>query len=143
MPTVEDILMTKGPDVLVAGPDDSVLTAAKLMAQTNVGSVIIKKEPKRGGAKTNGPAAGEGAIAGIFTERDLLCKVVAKGKDPAEVKLSQVMSSPVRTCRLSDDFQACVQIMARDRIRHLAVVEEGALVGVISIRDVLAAHAMK
>ena len=138
MPTVEDILMTKGPDVVVAGADDTVLTAAKLMAQANVGSVIVKRQPASGRAAGEGGAAG-GGIAGIFTERDLLCKVVAKGKDPAQVKLSQVMSKPVKTCRLSDDFQACVETMHREKIRHLAVVEEDALVGVISIRDFLAA----
>ena len=122
MSTVEDILMTKGPDVLVAGPEDTVFEAARVMAQGKVGSVIVKDGD---------------AIVGIFTEQDLLCRVVAKSKNPADVKLADVMTCPVKTCQLSDAVQTCVNIFAEERIRHLAVVDDGVLVGLISIRDVL------
>ena len=122
MSTVEDVLMTKGPDVLVASPDDTVFEAARVMAQGKVGSVVVKEGD---------------AIVGIFTERDLLCRVVAKAKNPAEVTLADVMTCPVRTCQLSDSVQTCVDIFAEERIRHLAVVDGGVLVGLVSVRDVL------
>jgi signal-transduction protein with cAMP-binding, CBS, and nucleotidyltransferase domain len=77
-------------------------------------------------------------ILGIFTERDLLRRVVAAGKDPSTVVLREVMSSPIKTCRLADDLLACASIMKRTNIRHLAVVEDGRLVGLIGLRDVLA-----
>ena len=125
MPTVEDVLMTKGPDVIVADLDDTVLEVCRVMAQGKVGSVIVKDGD---------------AIVGIFTERDLLCKVIARGKDPASVAMSEVMSSPVKTCRLSDDFQTCAAAFAGSHIRHMAVVEEGALVGIIGVRDILGAQ---
>ncbi len=126
MTTVEDVLMAKGPDVIVAPPQATVLEAAQLMTKANVGSVIVREG---------------GGILGIFTERDLLRKVVAAGRDPADTALQEVMSSPVKTCRLADGLLACAAVMRRDNIRHLAVVEEGRLVGLIGLRDVLAAQA--
>ncbi len=122
MATVEDILMIKGPDVIVASPGSTVMEAATLMAEANVGSVIIRTE---------------GKVEGIFTERDLLRRVVTTGKDPNTVLLSEVMSSPVKSCRLADDIRHCAEMLNDRHIRHLAVIEEGALVGLISFRDVL------
>ena len=124
MTTVEDILMVKGPDVIVAAPTSTVFEAAKLMAEGNVGSVIVRSE---------------GQVLGIFTERDLLRRVIAPGKDPAGVTLSEVMTSPVKSCRLSDDIHTCAQLLKDSRIRHLAVIECGALVGLIGLRDINAA----
>ena len=86
MKTVEDILMVKGPDVLVIDSDSTVLEAAELMARANVGSVIVREG---------------GSPVGIFTERDLLRRIVAQHKDPASILLSTVMSSPVKSCRLT------------------------------------------
>ncbi len=122
MPTVEDILMAKGPDVIVIEPSATVFEAARLMADGRVGSVIVRQD---------------GRVAGIFTERDLLQRVVAAGKDPARVTLAEVMSSPVRSCRLSDDVADCAKMLRESNIRHLAVIEDDALVGVVGLRDVL------
>jgi CBS domain-containing protein len=123
MPKVEDFLMKKGPDVIVPSPETTVHEAAKMMCEANVGSVIIKSSDK---------------IEGIFTERDLLRKVVTPGKDPAETTLADVMSSPVLTTSLDTDA-ATLPVIFRDKhIRHLAVTEEDALVGMISGRDLLA-----
>jgi len=124
MATVEDVLMTTGPEVIVAGPTTTAAEAARLMDEARVGSVIVKDGDR---------------IAGIFTERDLLSRVVAKGGRPDEVKLSEVMSSPVRTCRLGDEVDACLQTLSGHHIRHLAVVEQGVLVGVLGLRDLLTA----
>ena len=126
MITVEDILMGKGPDIIVASSTTTVLEAAKLMAEDNIGSVIIRDDDE---------------ILGIFTERDLLRRVVAAGKDPSTIVLADVMSSPVNACRLDDDVRKCARVLSETNTRHLAVVEEGALVGLISLRDVQAAQA--
>ncbi len=125
MKTVEDILMVKGPDVLVIDSDSTVLEAAELMAHANVGSVIVREG---------------GAPVGIFTERDLLRRIVAGHKDPASTQLSAVMSLPVKICSLSDEICECARVMDESHIRHLAVIEDGALIGVISQRDVQAAQ---
>jgi len=125
MSTVEDILMVKGPDVVVAGPDNTVEEAAKMMCQANVGSVIVKDDD---------------AIAGIFTERDMLARVVAEGLDSKDVKLIDVMSSPVKTCTLEDSVESCADIFKQAYVRHLAVVDEGVLIGVIGLRDVMHAQ---
>ena len=122
MLTVEDILMVKGPDVVVAGPDNTVEEAAQIMRKANVGSVIVKDDD---------------AIAGIFTERDVLARVVAEGLNPKIVKLAEVMSSPVRTCGLDDSVTSCAENFQRDNIRRLAVVEDGALIGLVGLRDVM------
>ncbi len=123
MVTVENILMTKGPDVIVASPEDNVMDAAKMMAQANVGAVIIRDSDQ---------------IKGIFTERDLLHCIAAGKKDLAATLLGQVMSSPVKSCRLTDDVRQCAEVLQQGHIRHLAVNEDGVLVGVIGLRDLLA-----
>ncbi len=125
MITVEEILMLKGPDVIIASSGDTVQDAAKLMGQANVGSVIIKDG---------------GQVTGIFTERDLLKRVVSKAMDTSKVKLGEVMSSPVRSCNLSHTVFDCIGMLTDEHIRHLAVIEDGALVGVIGLRDVMSAQ---
>ncbi len=122
MITDEEILMTKGPDVIVATSSSTVLEAAKMMAEANVGSIIIRDGEE---------------VVGIFTERDLLRRVTAHQKDPCSLLVADVMSSPVKSCRLNDDLQQCAKIFADSHIRHLAVIEEGALVGLIGLRDIL------
>ena len=122
MKTVEDILMAKGSDVLVLLPMATVLEAVRLMAEAHVGSVVIRQDDQ---------------VAGLFTERDLLRRVVAASKDPATTQLADVMSSPVQTCRLSEDLEDCARRMGEQKIRHLVVVEQDALVGLISLRDIL------
>ena len=125
MSTIANILMVKGPDVIVAGPNSTVMDAARLMAEANVGSVIVKDGDE---------------LLGIFTERDLLRRVVVRGKAPDATPLSDVMSAPLKTCGLEDSVQDVVDCLTREHIRHLAVVEDGALVGAISLRDVMAAQ---
>ena len=122
MKTVEDILMAKGSEVIVSAPTETVLSAARLMSEAHVGSVVIRQD---------------GRVLGLFTERDLLRRVVAAEKDPAATRLADVMSSPVQTCRLGDDLQDCAGRMSEQKIRHLVVVEQDALVGMISLRDIL------
>lgn len=125
MATIEDILMVKGPDVIIASPDTTVRETAVLMSQANVGSVIVKSGSD---------------VMGIFTERDVLQRVVAQGLDPATVKLEEVMSSPVRSCTLSDDVSQVATRLTSEHIRHLAVIEDGALIGMVGLRDIMASE---
>ncbi len=124
MPTIEDILMVKGPDVIVASPETSVAEATAMMSRANVGSIVIKDD---------------GVVAGIFTERDLLKRVVAAGKDPT-TPLSDVMSSPVRSCSLDDSVVNIATELRGAHIRHMAVIEDDALVGLVGLRDVMASE---
>ncbi len=124
MLTVEDILLIKGPDVMVATSTITVLEATRQMAEAGVGSVVIED------------SAG---ADGIFTERDLLKRVVVVGRDPATTLLSEVMSSPVATCSLSTTVRDALNGMFEKHFRHLVVQEDGGLVGLIGVRDVLAA----
>ncbi|MCD4826022.1 MAG: CBS domain-containing protein [Phycisphaerae bacterium] len=122
MATVEDILMTKGPDVIVAAPSTTVHEAVTMMCEANVGSVVIKDG---------------GDVQGIFTERDLLRRVVAPGRSTETTELSEVMSGPIASVGLATDVRTCSNTFATKHIRHLAVMEEGTLLGMISLRDVL------
>ncbi len=125
MPNVEDVLMVKGPDVVVAGADCTVQQAANMMHQANVGSVIVRNH---------------GAILGIVTERDMVGRVLAKGLDASAAKLGDVMSSPVKTCGLGDSMDLCMERFQRDHIRRLVVVADGMLLGLIRMRDVIGAQ---
>ena len=125
MSTVEDILMVKGPDVMVASSDTTVRQAVALISQANVGSIIVKDGPD---------------VKGIFTERDVLQRAVAKGRDPETTVLADVMSSPVKSCSLSDNVSDIAGMLTGEHIRHLAVIEDGALYGLVGLRDVMAAE---
>ncbi len=124
MLTVEDILLAKGPDVMVATSTTTVLEATRQMAEAGVGSVVIEDNA---------------GADGIFTERDLLKRVVVAGRDPAATLLSEVMSSPVATCSLSTTVRDALNRMFEKHFRHLVVQEDGGLIGLIGVRDVLAA----
>jgi len=101
-----------------------VLEAAEQMAESGVGSVVIEDSS---------------GADGIFTERDLLQRVVVAGRDPVATPLSEVMTSPVATCSTSTTVRDAQAIMFEQHIRHLVVEEDGGLVGLIGVRDVLAA----
>jgi CBS domain-containing protein len=120
MTTVYDVLMHKGSDVISALPETTVRQAAQKMIQANVGCILVEQDEK---------------VIGIFTERDLLRRVVDAGRDPNTTTLREVMSSPVEMCCPQDDLKVCVGIMMASKFRHLCVVDNGEPVGVISLRD--------
>lgn len=121
---VRDILvrevMSKKPKV--GGPDMSVQEAARSMRSAKVGSLIIIED---------------GHAIGILTERDILNKVVAEGKLPSELKVSDVMSSPVVTAKPDDKVSAAAKRMSQMRLRRLPVVDGGELVGMLTENDIL------
>jgi CBS domain-containing protein len=121
MSTVESILLEKGSDVIGLVDTTTVREAVDKMIEANVGCLIVE--------------ANEKAI-GIFTERDLLRRVVGADKDPASTLISEVMTSPVSSCKPSDDVSECFKILSTSQFRHLLVLDNEEPVGVISLRDV-------
>ncbi len=125
MATVQEVLTTKGSEVVKLGADESVLTAARLMNERGIGGVVVTEA---------------GKMVGIFTERDVLRRVVAEQRDPATTTLRDVMTSPVMTCRPEATLEECVAFITAKRIRHLPVVGEEGLCGIITSGDILASR---
>jgi len=123
MATLGDLLATKGHGVTAVQPSDTVLQAANLMNDRNIGGVVVLDGDR---------------LAGIFTERDVLRRVVAQTLDPAETPVAEVMTTPVITCRPDLTLEDCAAIMTTRNVRHLPVQDGGELVGVVTIRDLLA-----
>lgn len=123
MATVLDILAKKGGDVIAVSPDATVLDAAELMNQRGIGGLVV----------TEG-----GRAVGIFTERDILRRVVAQRRDPAATRVADVMSAPVASCGPDTTVEACAAFMTEKRIRHLPVTSGQKLAGMVTIGDVLA-----
>ena len=117
-----DILRRKGNLVIAVSPDSSVLDALKLMADKNVGGVLVMKDEK---------------LIGIFTERDYARKIILKGKSSADSSIRDVMVSNLITITPENDLNECMKLMTDKTIRHLPVMEEGKVVGLISIGDVV------
>ena len=122
MSTVADILQGKQRDVLQIGGDASVLDAVKAMVEANVGSLLV----------TDG-----GEIAGIVTERDYLRRAALAGRADDATPVREIMSAPVICVTPETSIEECMALMTERRIRHVPVVDGGALVGMISIGDLV------
>jgi len=122
MPTISDILSIKGGMVLSVDQDETVYDAISLMSEVNIGAVLVQHDD---------------AIAGIFTERDYLQKVVLDHKSSQDTPVKEVMTSPVISAEPGDSVQHCLETMTSCHCRHLPVVEAGKLLGIISIGDLV------
>ena len=122
MSTVSEILEHKGGMVLSVNTDETVFDAISLMAQVNIGAVLVQ----------NGDA-----ISGIFTERDYLQKIALKSLSSQETRVGDVMTSPVISADPGDSIQQCMETMTTCHCRHLPVVENGKLLGIVSIGDLV------
>ncbi|MGB5291371.1 MAG: CBS domain-containing protein [Lysobacterales bacterium] len=122
MSKVSQILEHKGAMVLSVDIDDTVLAAISLMAQVNIGAVLVQKDD---------------TISGIFTERDYLQKIALKSRSSEETKVGDVMTTPVISADPNDSIQQCMETMTTCHCRHLPVVEEGKLLGIVSIGDLV------
>lgn len=124
MASVRDLLDSKGTAVYSIGPDGPVLDAIKAMAERRVGALLVMKS---------------GELVGIVSERDYARKVILLGRSSSDTPVSQIMSSPVHTVTSKRSVQDCMRLMTEHRMRHLPVVENGRVIGVVSIGDLVKA----
>ncbi len=123
METVRDLLARKHGDVLTVSPESTVLDAAQMMNQREVGSVLVMQD---------------GNLVGIFTERDLMRRVVAKDLLPGNTRVGDVMTTSLVTCAPEAKVVDCNTMMSERRIRHLPVIDLGGVLGVVTTGDLLA-----
>jgi len=121
--TVESILKHKGGDVVTVGPDESIEATASLLFARKIGAVIVKDA--------------SGGVVGVLSERDIVRGVAQGGSSCLARPVKDFMSGHVVSCRLHDTIIEVMGRMTDRRIRHLPVIEDGKLVGMISIGDVV------
>ena len=122
MVQVKQLLGRKGHEVWSVDADEPVLEAIQMMADKHVGAL---------------PVTRGGELVGVVSERDYARKVVLLGRSSAETQVWQIMSAPVVTAAPEDGIRHCMQVMTEKRIRHLPVVEDGRMIGMISIGDLV------
>jgi CBS domain-containing protein len=128
MPTVQDILSHKGDEVATIDRNMTVIDAAQLMNARRIGSVVVLEGRE---------------VIGIFTERDILVRVVAARRNPETTPVSEVMTAPVVCCTPEADLQECKALVTNRRLRHIPVVDDGCLVGIVTSGDILAREAFE
>jgi|SRR5690606_35204873 len=122
MKKVSSILDRKGKNVISISPLSSVFDALKIMAENNIGSVVVLHN---------------GSYAGIITERDYSRKVILKGKHSTDTKVAEIMTADLPRVAPDDSIEHCMQLMSDRNIRYLPVFESEELKGIISIHDVI------
>jgi CBS domain-containing protein len=121
--TVRRILRVKGGQIISVAPDATVLEALNVLKQHRIGAVLVME--------------GKDAIAGVLSERDIVRALPDRGAGLLHMKVSELMTRAVITCAPSDSLDQVMALMTEKRIRHLPVVENKRLLGVISIGDVV------
>lgn len=122
MATVRQLLSTKGSAVWSVSPNSTVFAALELMAEKNIGAVLVMQDDE---------------LVGIFSERDYARKVILHGKSSHHTTVSDLMTQKVYFVKPNRSLSACLRLMTERRIRHLPVMENGNLVGIITIGDVV------
>jgi CBS domain-containing protein len=120
--SVGGILASKGSAVWSIAPNAIVFDAIQLMAEKNVGAL---------------PVVEDGKLVGIISERDYTRKVILKGKSSKETPIKDIMTQELLTVRPSDSISECMHLMTDKRVRHLPVIEEDKMVGLVSIGDLV------
>lgn len=120
--TVNDILKTKGNEVWTTTPECTVFEALRLMGEKNIGALV---------------ALQDGKVVGVLSERDYSRKVVLRGRTSRDTLVGDILSFPAVTVEPGDPIEKCMQLMTGRRIRHLPVVKDGELAGLISIGDLV------
>jgi CBS domain-containing protein len=121
--TVKAILSRKGGDVVTIAPTATLNTAVQLLAERRIGAIVV-----------TGP---DNRVAGILSERDIVRTLAARGPAALDENVAAVMTRKVTTCTEADTVAVIMESMTEGKFRHLPVVEQGRLVGVISIGDVV------
>jgi CBS domain-containing protein len=119
---VNDILRRKGNQVVSIPPHATVLDALRLMADKNLGALLIMDDNR---------------LAGIFTERDYARKIILLGRNSKDTPITEVMTANVRTITVETDISECMKMMTEKTIRHLPVMESESVIGIVSIGDVV------
>jgi CBS domain-containing protein len=119
---VADVLLRKGSNITTVSPETTVLEALHIMADQNIGSVMVLQD---------------GHYLGIVTERDYSRKVVLNGKSSTDTKVREIMSSDLPRVTANDSVEYCMQLMSDKNIRYLPVFDEDQVTGIISINDVV------
>ena len=122
MKKVLDILKRKGRDVVTISADTTVLDALKLMAEKNIGSVVIEEDSE---------------YLGLLTERDYARKVILLGRSSSETPVREIMSTGLPRIVPESSIETCMHIMSESNIRYLPVFRDDQLCGIISITDVI------
>ncbi len=122
MTSVAQLLSTKGKDVWTIAPDETVFDALHLMADKNVGALVVVEDDH---------------VAGIFSERDYARKVILEDRCSKDTRIREIMSSKVICVKPEQTTQECMALMTQKHARHLPVVEDDRLVGLVSIGDVV------
>lgn len=122
MITVRQLLKTKGNGIWHISPNASTYNALQLLSEKEIGAL---------------PVVDEGKLVGIFSERDYARKVILKGRSSLDTPVSEVMTSKVLTVQLNETMEECMELMTDRHVRHLPVLENDQLVGIISIGDVV------
>ncbi len=123
MATVQAILDKKGTEVITISADGTVLEAARVMNERGIGGLVVTDADR---------------LLGIFTERDILRRVVAAGRDPASTPIREVMTTPVACCRPETTIDECRSVMTAKRIRHLPVIDDDGRRGIVTVGDIVA-----
>jgi CBS domain-containing protein len=124
MKLVQHLLDSKGREIISVTAEASVLDAITIMADRAIGSLPVMQGEE---------------LLGIVTERDYARKVIVKGRSSKSTQVGEIMTSEVYTASLSDTVNSCMTVMTERKIRHLPVVEDGKVVGMISIGDLVQA----
>ena len=122
MHTVRELLESKRGRVVTIAPDASVYDALELMAERNIGAACVLEADR---------------LVGIVSERDMMNRVIAAGRDPKGTRVRDVMTSKPIVVEASETHERCLKVMQQAKIRHLPVIDGDRLLGVISLRDLL------
>jgi len=122
MKTVRQLLQTKGGEVHSIGPDARVIDALKLMADKEIGALVV---------------VDKGKLAGILSERDYARKVILLGKSSQDIAVREIMTEKVLTIQPTQTVEDCMALMTSRRVRHLPVTEGERLIGLVSIGDLV------
>lgn len=122
MKTVKNIFQNKSTAIFSVSPDTSVLDALQVMMDKNISALLVMEGPD---------------LKGIFTERDYARKIILQGKSSKETKIKEVMTSSLVVINLNSSIDHCMQIMTDKHIRHLPIIDNGKVAGMISIGDLV------
>ena len=125
MQTVQQLLSQKGTQVWSVSPEQSVYEATAKLSERNVGALVVLDDER---------------MVGIFSERDCVRRVMLARRSFTDTRVREVMTTAVKTARLSDSVDRCMRVMTELRIRHLPVIEEDRVVGMISVGDLVKAQ---